>query len=120
MSIKQQEHRYTVSDENIKNCKSPINKKRMHERLNILTSLREQMSSKNKRLNDVAQEQGSPSWLIVLPIKQLGFTLLKDEFWDAVYLRYGFLLKQLPSHSVVQKFMQWNMCYCAKKEDFRL
>ena len=46
-SIKQQEHRYTVSDENIKNCNSSIKKKCKNKHLNILTSLREQMSSTN-------------------------------------------------------------------------
>ena len=67
-SIQQQEHCYTVPDENIKNYTSSI-KETQDKHLNILTSLREQMFSKNKRLNDNAQEQGSSSWLIVLPIK---------------------------------------------------
>ena len=49
-SIKQQVHRYIVSDENIKNCKSSIKKKRMDKHLIILTSLREQMPNKNKTL----------------------------------------------------------------------
>ena len=80
-SIKQLEHRYIVSDENIKNCKSSIKKKRKDKHLNILTSLREEMSSKNKRLNDLAQEQGSSSWLTVLPIKQLGFHDQKQISW---------------------------------------
>ena len=57
-SIKQQEHRYTVSDENIKSCKSSIKKTRKDKHLNILTSLREQMSGKYKRLNDIVEEQG--------------------------------------------------------------
>ena len=74
-SIKQQEHGYTVSDENIKNCKSSIKKKRKDKNLNILTSLREQMSSQHKRLNNIAQEQSSSSWITVLPIKQFGFSL---------------------------------------------
>ena len=51
--------------------------------------MREKMSSKNKRLNDIAQEQGSSSWLTVLPIKQFRFSLSKAEFFDAVYLWYG-------------------------------
>ena len=38
------------------------------------------MSNKNKRLNDIAQEQGSSSWLTMLPIKQLGFLLSKVKF----------------------------------------
>ena len=53
------------------------------------------MSKKNKRLNDIAQEQGSLSWLTALP-KKLGFSLPKAEFWGAVYLRYGLPLKRLP------------------------
>ena len=80
-SIKQLEHRYIVSDENIKNCKSSIKKKRKDKHLNILTSLREEVSSRNKRLNDLAQEQGSSSWLTVLPIKQLGFHYQKQISW---------------------------------------
>ena len=95
-SIKQQEHCYTVSDENIKSCKSPTKKKRKNKHVNILTSLRKKMYSKNKILKDVAHEQGSSNWLTVLPIKQLGFSLLKAEFWDAVYLRYGLPLKRFP------------------------
>ena len=50
------------------------------------------MSKKNKRLNDIAQEQGSLSWLTTLP-KKLGFSLPKAEFWGAMYLRYGLPLK---------------------------
>ena len=103
-----------MSDEN-KNRKSSIKKKRKDKHLNILASLREQMSSKNKILNDIAQEQGSSNWLTVLPIKQLGFSLAKGEFWDAVYLRYGLPLKQLTV--VVQKLTQSSMSYRAKKED---
>ena len=91
-SIKQQENRYTVSEGNIKSFRSSIKKKRKDKYLNILTLLREQLSSKYKRLNDIGQEQGSSSWLPVLPIKQLGFSLSKSEFWDAVYLRFGLSL----------------------------
>ena len=84
-SIKQQEHCYTVSDENIKNCKCSIKKERKDKHLNILTSLQEQISSKIKSLNNIAQERGSSGWLTVLPINQFGFSLSKAEFWDAVY-----------------------------------
>ena len=50
------------------------------------------------RLNDIAQEQGSFSWLTVLPTKRLRFNLSKLDFWDAVRLRYGLPLKSLPSN----------------------
>ena len=78
-SIKQQEHSCTVSNESIKNCKSSIKKKRMDIHLNILTSRREQMSSKNKRLNDIAQEQGTSSCLTVYLLNNLDFHYQKQN-----------------------------------------
>ena len=80
-----------MSEENIKSCKSSIKKKPNDKHLNILTSLREQMSGKYKRLNNIAQEQGSSSWLSVLSIKQLGFSLSTYKI-------------QLPSHCGCLKF----------------
>ena len=49
------------------------------------------MSGKYKRLNNIAQEQGSSSWLSVLSIKQLGFSLSTYKI-------------QLPSHCGCLKF----------------
>ena len=50
------------------------------------------------RLNDMAQEQESSSWLTVLPIEPLGFNLSISDFWDAVRLRYALPLNRLSSH----------------------
>ena len=117
-STKQQEHRSTLSDENIKSCKPSIKKKRKDKHLNLLTSLREQMSSKYKRLNDIAQKQGSSSWLTVLPIKQLRFSFSKAEFWDAVYLRYRLPLKRLPSHCGYSKVYTVQYALLCKRRGF--
>ena len=74
------------------------------------------MSSKNKILNDITQEQGSSSWLTVLLTKQLGFSLPKAEFSDTTYLRYWLPLKQLPSHCgrsklyTIQHALLWRIC----------
>ena len=96
--IIQQEHSYTVSEDEIKKIRSKIQKKRMEKQQRTLSSLRDKMSYMEIRLNDIAQEQGLSSWLIVLPIKRLGFNLSKSDFWDAVRLRYGSPLQKLPSH----------------------
>ena len=40
------------------------------------------------RLFGVAQEQGSTSWITVLPIRRLGVSLSKAKFRDVVRLRY--------------------------------
>ena len=71
----QHEHSSAVSEDEIKKIRSKrkirskIQKKRMQKQQRILSSLREKMSYMEIRLNDIAQEQGSSSWLTVLPIK---------------------------------------------------
>ena len=101
--IIQQEHSYTVSEDEIKKIRSKIQKKRMKKQQRTLSSLRGKMPYMEIRLNDIAREQGSSSWLTVLLIKRLGFDLSKSDFWDAVRLRYGLPLKRLP-----------NNCGCSK------
>ena len=61
----------------------------MEKQQRTLTSLRDKISYVEIRLNDIAQEQRSSSWLTLLPIKRLEFNLPKSDFWDAVHLRYG-------------------------------
>ena len=92
--IIQQEYSYTLSEEEIKKIKSKIQKKRMEKQQRTISSLREKMSYIDIKLNDIAQEQGSPRWLTVLSIKRLGFNLSKSDFWDAVRLRYGLPLNR--------------------------
>ena len=67
--IIQQEHSYTVSEDEIKKIRSKIQKKRMEKQQRTLSSLRDKMSYMEIRLDDLAQEQGSSRWLTVLPIK---------------------------------------------------
>ena len=54
----------------------------------------------------------------MLSIKQLGFSLSKSEFWDAVYLRYGLPLKRLPSHCDCSKVYTAQHALSCKKGGF--
>ena len=47
--------------------------------------------------NDIAQEIGASNWLTTLPIEEKGFVLSKQEFWDAINLRYNWKLRKLPA-----------------------
>ena len=49
---------------------------------------------------DLNSEPGSSSWLTALPLRDQGFHLNKQEFWDALHLRYGWKLVNIPSHCV--------------------
>ena len=45
-----------------------------------------------------AQEKGTSSWMVALPIQRHGFALDKGSFWDAIALRYGWHLQMTPSN----------------------
>ena len=62
------------------------------------SSMRETVPEPLKRAMDLAQEKGASSWLTSLPIKEFGFSLHKDAFWDALALRYGWSPLNLPVH----------------------
>ena len=54
----------------------------------------------------MACEKGSSSWLSALPLKSYGYCLNKSEFRDAVALRYGWCIPNVPS-----------FCACGAKND---
>ena len=59
---------------------------------NILEHLNPQL----QRSVELAQEKGSSAWLTVLPVAEHGFLLHKGEFRDAICLRYGWSLSNIP------------------------
>ena len=50
-----------------------------------------------KRALILSSERGSGSWLTVLPLKDHGYCLNKQEFRDALCLRYGWRIPKTPS-----------------------
>ena len=41
------------------------------------------------RTNDLNQETRASAWLTTLPLKQEGYALTKQLFWDLIRIRYG-------------------------------
>ena len=56
------------------------------------------LNDEGKRYVELASEKGSSSWLSVVPTKQSGFLLNKQEFRDAICLRYGFPIRHTPTY----------------------
>ena len=54
----------------------------------------------------------------MLTIKQFGFSLSKEEYWNAVYRRYGLPLKRLPSHCGCSKVHTVQHALSCKKGGF--
>ena len=55
----------------------------------LQTILRATISNSLQHAMDLAEEKGASSWLTSLPLEELGFTLHKHTFKDAIALRYG-------------------------------
>ena len=57
----------------------------------------DELDEKGKRLLSCAKEKGASSWLSALPIRKFGYSINKQEFKDAVNLRYGWKIADLPA-----------------------
>ena len=53
-----------------------------------LKEVKNALPEQTKRAADLAAEKGASSWLTVVPVKDVGLTLNKREFKDAIHLRY--------------------------------
>ena len=62
----------------------------------MASSVRNQLPADQLRLFEVANERGASTWLTALPLKEYGFDLHKEEFRDALCLRYGWQPSDLP------------------------
>ena len=50
-----------------------------------------------KRMMETLNQKGVSNWLTTIPTKEQGFELTKQEFWDAVRIRYNWPLDRVPS-----------------------
>ena len=91
-----QQMKYTVDEPGIKKkIKLEINKEKENAYKYIMEHLKETMSEKSKRLLQLSTEKGVSNWLTRLPIAGYGFELSKQQFWNSIYLRYGWEISKL-------------------------
>ena len=98
---------------------SKLDKERVKETKKEIRSEREQafkqevefistaMDEQAKKLFVCAREKGASAWLSALPLKRLGYILNKQEFRDAICLRYGWQIPETPA-----------FCGCGVKNSF--
>ena len=58
------------------------------------------MNAEQKKVNEIARESGSSNWLTSLPLEESGYVLKKQEFWDALNLRFNWPMSRIPSKCV--------------------
>ena len=70
------------------------NEKHLRERLE---EVKDVLPDNTGRAAVLATEKGASSWLTVIPLKDMNFSLNKREFRDAVHLRYDWHIADTPS-----------------------
>ena len=89
---------YGEIDQNIvTEQKKKIASDRQREQKNSLDHLKSVLPAETVRKINTAQEIGASNWLTSLPIRAKGFNLNKQEFVDAIALRYGWPVEGLPN-----------------------
>ena len=94
-NIKSQTPRYEI-DPNATKVKQNIKNQRKQEQNTMLQKVRAEMTEQQRKLNSLACEKHASLWLTTLPLKNEGYALTKQQFWDLIRIRYGWQLKRLP------------------------
>ena len=81
-------------------------------------SLDEKLDNLQIRTIKQNREKGASSWLSVLPLREQGFALTKDEFRDCIALRYGDKISNLPSKCACGETFDVNHAMNCKKGGF--
>ena len=69
--------------------KSKIKLLRLQRHKKKLKMMRQDITEQQRRLDNLNQEQGASSWLTTSPIKEEGYDLTKQLFWDLVRMKYS-------------------------------
>ena len=80
-----------------------------------LESIRADMSDSEKRQNEANRESGVSNWLTTLPLKEWGYELNKQQFWDAIRVRYNWNLERLPTECICGSRFDLSHAFSCKK-----
>ena len=92
-NIKEQVFEYVIDEEQLSAVRAEITAERNKKNLDTLNDLKLRMDPLLTRALDLAQMKGASSWLSAVPLASENFSLSKQEFTDAICLRYRWDLK---------------------------
>ena len=86
-----------LQDDVLAHARSLVRNQRVQRARNASVSLYQHLSHTQFRIVSLACNKGASGWLNVLPLQDEGFSLNKEEFRDALTLRYDKFIPGLPS-----------------------
>ena len=92
-AIYNQETEYCTNANDLGRVKAEITRERVAFYKDKREEIGKELNDMEKLQLDLAAEKGASSWLTSLPLKSFGYILNKQEFTDAVCLRYNLKIK---------------------------
>ena len=105
-NILSQEPPNNINKEAIKKIKAKIKRDKIELYQQHLNAIKDSLPEDKIKLIEISCEKGASLWLSTLPIKEEGFQIDKQSFWDLIKIRYGHQLTRLR-----------NECACGSKFD---
>ena len=84
----------------LQQARSTIHQSRQQMLTSCLANIQSRVDPQLQRTIELINVKCSSLWLTALPLQEQGFHLNKQEFRDALCLRYGWQLANIPSHCV--------------------
>ena len=94
----EQDHRSIGCSEFQQQIKAAVHTEKRSRLKQSAKNIHEQLPAPLQHSMELFQEKGASTWLTALPIDNHGFALHKTAFRDALSLRYGWAIKNSPSH----------------------
>ena len=82
----------------IASAKSIISNQKSLQHQKHLQEIKGSLPEDRAKHLDLLCKKGTSSWLTTLPLKEFGFILNKQEFTDAICLRYNYNIQNMPNH----------------------
>ena len=111
-AIFNQENRYIVDDEKRSEATTNVRKRKEEYYKDLLYEMN--LSETLSKTLKLSSEKGASIWLTSLPLKQFGFRLNKQQFEDAICMRYNLQMKEVPRRCICGDEYSMNHCLTCK------
>ena len=114
-AIVMQERELNLDEERQKAIISTIKNEKTARSEALLNHIRNNSSQSMYKLLELSSEKGASSWLTSLPLKMYGFRLNKQEFVDAIAMRYDLKINDVSKKCACGEIYSINHCLTCKK-----
>ena len=114
-AIFEQKSELNIDEDKQKTIISDIKKNKSLRAESLLSQIKDNVSESMYKLIELSSEKGASSWLTSLPLKEYGFCLNKQEFMDAIAMRYNFKISDVSKKCACGETYTINHCLTCKK-----